>query len=248
MIPIYETFSSIQGEGNFQGHPAIFIRVAGCNLRCEGFGCKYEVNGETRYGCDTFYSVDPDMWKGKVQELKTKEEVIKFLEILLFGVVNLASKPIIVLTGGEPLIYQKDENFKYMIDYLTQKDYIINIETNGSISPIWWLRDEYNIHFSVSVKLQSAGGEKSKRIIPDAISKFNKTEQSIYKFVVSKKEDLEEILGLIVEYKIPWGKIWLMPLGETKEKIIENYSFVMQTCFENDFKFSSRLHLLGAIK
>jgi organic radical activating enzyme len=33
-FPVLEMFHSIQGEGIFTGAPSIFIRVAGCNLRC----------------------------------------------------------------------------------------------------------------------------------------------------------------------------------------------------------------------
>ncbi len=38
---ISEIFDSIQGEGPAMGRPATFIRLAGCNLRCEG--------------CDTYF-------------------------------------------------------------------------------------------------------------------------------------------------------------------------------------------------
>ena len=31
---VNEIFYSIQGEGRYTGTPAIFIRLAGCNLRC----------------------------------------------------------------------------------------------------------------------------------------------------------------------------------------------------------------------
>ena len=34
MLPIAETFDSIQGEGSLLGTPSFFIRTAGCNLRC----------------------------------------------------------------------------------------------------------------------------------------------------------------------------------------------------------------------
>lgn len=33
--PIAETFYSLQGEGTWTGAPAFFIRLAGCNLKCE---------------------------------------------------------------------------------------------------------------------------------------------------------------------------------------------------------------------
>ena len=43
MIQLNEIFYSIQGEGAFTGTPAVFVRLAGCNLAC-------------RF-CDTDYSL-----------------------------------------------------------------------------------------------------------------------------------------------------------------------------------------------
>ncbi len=40
---IAEIFYSIQGEGPAMGRPAAFIRLAGCNLKCEG--CDTQLNG-----------------------------------------------------------------------------------------------------------------------------------------------------------------------------------------------------------
>ena len=35
-LPIAESFYSIQGEGMTTGYPAVFVRLAGCNLMCGG--------------------------------------------------------------------------------------------------------------------------------------------------------------------------------------------------------------------
>jgi len=76
MLDISEIFCSIQGESTFTGLPCIFIRLAGCNLRC-----KY---------CDTTYSYETKFEKSVNQVLK---EIKKYDPIKLVGI-----------TGGEPLL------------------------------------------------------------------------------------------------------------------------------------------------
>lgn len=108
-IRIAEIFESIQGEGNYAGVPALFIRVAGCNRRCEW--------------CDTKYSWE----EGK--EMSIDELVKRILE---------SSKKVIVFTGGEPLIYIdkivklvsiiRETEFKFDIVHRE-----FHLETNGDL-------------------------------------------------------------------------------------------------------------------
>ncbi|MFH1403617.1 MAG: 7-carboxy-7-deazaguanine synthase QueE [Candidatus Altiarchaeota archaeon] len=44
---VIEIFSSIQGEGKYIGKPTVFIRLAGCNLRCVWCDTKYALTGGT---------------------------------------------------------------------------------------------------------------------------------------------------------------------------------------------------------
>lgn len=76
---ISEIFYSIQGEGTNTGAPAIFIRLAGCHLRC--------------VWCDSKFTWD--MKSGK--EMSTAA-IIK--------VINKYPCKHLVITGGEPLIQQ----------------------------------------------------------------------------------------------------------------------------------------------
>ena len=34
LLPVMESFYSIQGEGYHSGRPAFFVRLAGCNVKC----------------------------------------------------------------------------------------------------------------------------------------------------------------------------------------------------------------------
>ena len=74
MIHISEVFYTIQGEGMWTGTPAVFVRLAGCNLSCDF--------------CDTDYSL----------------KRVMSLEQVIDAVRDASPDcPMVVLTGGEPL-------------------------------------------------------------------------------------------------------------------------------------------------
>jgi 7-carboxy-7-deazaguanine synthase len=73
MLQLAEIFYSIQGEGEHTGKPAVFVRLAGCNLSCDF--C------DTDYSLKFFATVDDVV--AKVRELGK-------------------DCPMVVLTGGEP--------------------------------------------------------------------------------------------------------------------------------------------------
>jgi len=78
-MKIAEIFASLQGEGRNQGKPCLFIRLAGCNLRCRW--------------CDTAYAQDGGIETGIDAILKQTQSQ------------NLSY---VCITGGEPLL-QADE-------------------------------------------------------------------------------------------------------------------------------------------
>ncbi|MBI3581231.1 MAG: radical SAM protein [Nitrospinae bacterium] len=74
MISIIEIFHSLQGETTKAGFPTVFIRMAGCNLRC--------------VYCDTQYA-----WEEGIQ--MAIDEIVKTVESFHCKLVEI--------TGGEPL-------------------------------------------------------------------------------------------------------------------------------------------------
>lgn len=79
MLDISEIFCSIQGESTYTGLPCIFVRLAGCNLRCNY--------------CDTTYN-----YKSEIT-LSTNDIITKVKE---YDPVKLVE-----ITGGEPLMQPK---------------------------------------------------------------------------------------------------------------------------------------------
>lgn len=100
-----EIFYSLQGEGAAAGTPAVFLRLAGCNLHCTW--------------CDTKYS-----W-GAGTELPVAEVAARLLPLLKGGAH-------LVLTGGEPLL-QETELTELLA--LLPADVYVEVETNGTLYP-----------------------------------------------------------------------------------------------------------------
>ncbi|HEV3155966.1 MAG TPA: 7-carboxy-7-deazaguanine synthase QueE [Candidatus Baltobacteraceae bacterium] len=100
MLALAEIFFSLQGEGTFTGSPAVFVRTAGCNLNC-------------RF-CDTDYSV----------------RTFLPVERIVDRVRELSPQcPMVILTGGEPLIQTETPS---LIEALRRDGRRVHIESNGT--------------------------------------------------------------------------------------------------------------------
>lgn len=101
--PVYDIFSSYQGEGLFVGQKQIFLRFSGCNLNC--------------LYCDENASRGRGITKDTSE---TAEEIVKLSKKDHINVISL--------TGGEPLLYT--DFIKNLIQDLGI-DFNYLIETNG---------------------------------------------------------------------------------------------------------------------
>ena len=102
-LPVMEAFYTLQGEGAHQGKAAYFIRLGGCDV-----GCVW---------CDVKESWDA----GKHPHVMIKD---------LVSEVEKTSAEIVVVTGGEPLMYDLTE----LTSRLQQTGYQTNLETSGAYS------------------------------------------------------------------------------------------------------------------
>lgn len=101
-------FYTIQGEGPFAGRPAVFVRLAGCNLQCPG--------------CDTDYTTGRKRM-GYI-DLASEVDVIMPSRLRYSG-------GLVVVTGGEPF----RQNLGPLVQNLLHQDYDVQIETNGTMMP-----------------------------------------------------------------------------------------------------------------
>ncbi|HUT86417.1 MAG TPA: 7-carboxy-7-deazaguanine synthase QueE [Elusimicrobiales bacterium] len=102
--PIYEIFSSFQGEGIYAGQRHIFIRFCGCNLSCS-------------------YCDEPAS-KAKVKSIAVRDIIVKVKAILKKENIKVVS-----LTGGEPLCHS--DFLKNLICHLKKLHLKIYLETNA---------------------------------------------------------------------------------------------------------------------
>jgi len=111
-LPIMESFYTLQGEGFHTGKAAYFIRLGGCDVGCVWCDVKdsWDVDAHPKYSVDEIVS-------------KASSELS-----VLSGVSNF--KPLIVITGGEPLMHNLDK----LTQALQANGFETNIETSGSSS------------------------------------------------------------------------------------------------------------------
>lgn len=258
---------TIQGEGKLAGIPSLFIRTAGCNLRCT-----WKNDSGTVDICDTPYS------SHHVHE--TEDYEIEFLVELVMA--NLGEIRHVVITGGEPALQPRP--LLALATALKKKTGVhISLETNGTIY-VPELSGLIDL-FSISPKLRSSTPDKEKNrslIIPveeklmvehqrtrrnlDAIRKYIHAcviTQSYYgdepdrepvrrndkdfqlKFVVSSAADEKEIKE---DYLAQLGfvkneDVLIMPLGSNAHILKESSRLAAGMAIRNGWRFAQRLQI-----
>ncbi|MFC6720249.1 7-carboxy-7-deazaguanine synthase QueE [Halobacteriaceae archaeon SHR40] len=229
-LPINELFYSLQGEGKLTGTPSVFIRTSGCNLRC--------------WFCDSYHT----SWE-PTGAWMTLDEIVEEVE-------SFDAADHVVLTGGEPMIHDECAT---LLDELSERGYHTTVETNGTI-----YHDTSIDLASISPKLASStptadvdpkgDGEwaerhENQRIDMVELSQLVDSYDTQLKFVVTAREDMEEIENLVkrvrsnTEATIRDSDILLMPEGVTREQLDERRGAVAELAQEYGYRYTPRLHV-----
>lgn len=108
-------FLTIQGEGPFAAEPAVFVRLAGCDRGAkQDMGCEF---------CDTAFQVS----KGTPMSF---EDITKAMaQTLLPRYTGSVHPPLVVITGGEPMMQNNISAFVRHLRFVSWKR--IQVESNG---------------------------------------------------------------------------------------------------------------------
>jgi 7-carboxy-7-deazaguanine synthase len=101
-MQIIEIYKSLQGESSYAGLPCIFVRLAGCNLRCSWCDSEYTFKGGSRLTLEEI--------EAEVRRLSPKGGLVE-------------------ITGGEPLLQEREA--VPLMDRLLSAGYCVLLETSG---------------------------------------------------------------------------------------------------------------------
>jgi 7-carboxy-7-deazaguanine synthase len=197
----------------------VFVRLAGCPLRCRW--------------CDTKYA-----WDNEAGNEYSIEEIVQ--------TVKQWPCKFIVITGGEPMT---NSDLPELVQKLKASDKHITIETAGiafvpdlacdlmSISP--------KLGNSTPAEPKLAANHEDSRLDIAVLRQLIDNYKYQLKFVVDSQDDLAEIQQTIEELgNIDLEKVILMPQATTRDELLAKSPMVAEMCKHTVFAFSHRLQLL----
>jgi len=101
-MQIIEIYKSLQGESSYAGLPCVFVRTAGCNLRCVWCDSEYTFTGGRRMTLDEI------------------EEEVRRLS---------PDGGLVEITGGEPMLQERE--VVPLMERLVAAGYTVLLETSG---------------------------------------------------------------------------------------------------------------------
>lgn len=162
---LIEIYKSVQGESSFAGLPCIFVRLAGCNLRCSWCDSEYTFTGGHKMSLDE----------------------------VMAEVRKLAPVKLIEITGGEPLLQERE--VVPLMQRLLEHGYEVLIETSGE-RPLASVPKQ--VHKIVDVKCPGSGEGGTFRL--ENLEALTPADE--VKFVIADRRDYEFSRDFVREHRL----------------------------------------------
>jgi len=226
-LPLSESFLSFQGEGPRAGRLSHFIRLGGCNLSC-GFAGGWK--------CDSGYTWDS-------RSYKLSDEMTPRSPAEIVATVDGECDDVII-TGGEPLIHQRNPDWAVLLRELSKRRKFIAVETNGTIAPTVETRT-FVRHYSVSPKLSNTQHKPGQSAVMVDWPERLKFDEACLKFVVASPEDVREAVSISDAHGWPRSNVWMMPEGTDSARLRESFLAIARETIEQRVNISHRLQILA---
>lgn len=217
---VSEIFTSLQGEGKYAGHPSLFVRSSGCNLRCAW--------------CDTPHT----SWHAEGQALD--------VEGIMAASAGWQEVEHAVVTGGEPLL-QRD--LPELVRALRDRGHLVTVETAATLFCDEILPDLFSLSPKLRNSLPGPE-HAHERTLHDGNNRLDLVPRFLdsgcdvqLKFVVQGPDDLPEILVLVDRWGLPRDHVYLMPEAVDGDALHERGRVVAQLCRAEGFSFTGRMHI-----
>jgi 7-carboxy-7-deazaguanine synthase len=216
---VVEIFHSIQGEGLLVGLPSVFVRLAGCALRCSW--------------CDTAYA-----WSETSGTPYTLQQILS--EVKQYPARH------VVVTGGEPLVdmeMRPRQGLHDLANGLREMGKHITIETAGLVY-VGALECDL---MSVSPKLDMYRTLDRRTVSERVQSVCQLIDAYDYqlKFVMENQSDIGAVHRILGDLgHVDPERVLLMPQARTQQEFMKKLSWVTALCIEHGFTLGQRLHLL----
>lgn len=224
ILNISECFANtIQGEGKYVGVPATFLRLQGCTLACNF--------------CDSL-----EVWKKG-----NPYSVLELIELLTFKDVtpSLKDGQHLVITGGSPL-KQELAVRKFIDAFMSINSFLPHIEIENEAVLFPTAAGILNMVYAWnnSPKLSNSGMPVNARYKPEILSQYSKLSNVSWKFVVSNKDDWDEIKKDFIDTGfVNKRNLILMPEGVTREQLQDKYQWLVDLCCKENVRMTDRLHV-----
>lgn len=213
---------TLQGEGASAGVPAVFLRLAGCNLSC--------------VWCDTRYAWDWAQYSASAETQRLDDEEAERAVRQLCG----AHVRLVVITGGEPML--QAVKWWRLANRLSNDGWRVEVETAGTV-PVPKHGASGVTRWNVSPKLSNSGNATAARWRADVLQGYADDVRSVFKFVAQSADDVAEIEAMLAMHRIDAGRVFIMPEGRTSAELEAHMLALAPLVIARGWRLSPRLHV-----